>query len=120
MNTSTTTAPSTYPMPTIEAAAVLKRMVEASGVGMRVGPDGGLQLRDQGRRLSPADRDLVRHYGDLLVELLTGAGDTSRTQSRCTRCGASAWIDTTIHGGRSTRRDCATCGRTEGFPRWNP
>lgn len=37
----------------------------------------------------------------------------------CPRCGSTAFVDTPIHDGRSIRRDCATCGRTTGFPVWN-
>lgn len=35
----------------------------------------------------------------------------------CPKCGPREFVDVPIHGGRSTRRDCA-CGRTLGFPRW--
>lgn len=38
----------------------------------------------------------------------------------CDRCDGHRYLDNPIHGGRSTRRDCATCGRTWGFPVWNP
>ena len=38
--------------------------------------------------------------------------------SRCDRCGSTDFIDTTIHAGQSTRRDCAKCRRTWGFPVW--
>jgi len=34
------------------------------------------------------------------------------------RCGATTWRDVLIHGGRSIRRDCATCGRFLDFPVW--
>ena len=37
----------------------------------------------------------------------------------CDRCGSSETIDNTIHGGRSTRQDCARCGRLRKFPRWH-
>jgi hypothetical protein len=36
----------------------------------------------------------------------------------CDRCGSTRFVDTPIHEGRSTRRDCALCHRTWGFPRW--
>jgi hypothetical protein len=36
----------------------------------------------------------------------------------CQRCGSTEYIDTEIHDGRSTRRDCRACNRTQGFPRW--
>jgi hypothetical protein len=34
------------------------------------------------------------------------------------RCGSVAWQDFPIHGGRSTRRDCAVCGKFLSFIRW--
>ena len=36
----------------------------------------------------------------------------------CDRCSSPTFIDHSIHNGASTRRDCAACGRTWGFPRW--
>lgn len=38
----------------------------------------------------------------------------------CRRCGAHQYHDHAVHDGRSTRRDCATCRLTDGFPTWNP
>ncbi len=38
----------------------------------------------------------------------------------CERCGSDQHKDFPIHGGRSIRRDCAQCGRTIGFSRWQP
>lgn len=35
------------------------------------------------------------------------------------RCGESTFRDVLIHGGRSTRRDCARCDRFLIFTRWN-
>jgi hypothetical protein len=40
--------------------------------------------------------------------------------SICQKCGSEEFIDVAIHGGNSVRRDCAKCGRTMGFPVWNP
>jgi len=34
------------------------------------------------------------------------------------RCNSEIYIDTPTHDGQSTRRDCATCGKTWGFPKW--
>jgi hypothetical protein len=34
------------------------------------------------------------------------------------RCGATTWVDVPIHGGRSVRRDCGSCGRFMDFPVW--
>jgi hypothetical protein len=36
----------------------------------------------------------------------------------CDRCGFGQFIEAKIHGGRSTRLDCARCGLTLGFPVW--
>ncbi len=35
------------------------------------------------------------------------------------RCGSAEYTDVVIHGGASTRRDCARCGRFIGFTRWH-
>ncbi len=37
----------------------------------------------------------------------------------CDRCGAMEYRDVPIHGGRSTRRDCAQCGRFRSWPTWS-
>ncbi len=37
---------------------------------------------------------------------------------RCQNCGHTEYRDTPIHNRQSTRRDCADCGRTVGFPKW--
>jgi hypothetical protein len=36
----------------------------------------------------------------------------------CPTCPSRVYRDYPTHGGLSTRRDCAECGRTLGFPRW--
>jgi hypothetical protein len=36
---------------------------------------------------------------------------------RC-RCGSEKWVDVSIHGGQSVRRDCARCDRYGGFVVW--
>ena len=40
-------------------------------------------------------------------------------RSPCARCGSGMAVDVPIHDGRSTRRDCAVCGRVKGFPEWS-
>jgi len=37
---------------------------------------------------------------------------------QCDVCGSTEYRDVPIHDGQSTRRDCADCGRTCGFPSW--
>ena len=36
----------------------------------------------------------------------------------CPRCGCTRYFDTSIHDGRSRRRDCAKCRYMIGFPVW--
>jgi hypothetical protein len=36
---------------------------------------------------------------------------------RC-RCGSEKWVDVSIHGGQSVRRDCARCDRYGGHVVW--
>ena len=36
----------------------------------------------------------------------------------CDRCGSTETVDQPIHGGASTRRDCAACGRFRKFVVW--
>lgn len=54
--------------------------------------------------------------GDDITEL---AGTASNRQVlRCDRCRSTDYRDTLIHEGRSTRLDCAQCGRFIAFPKW--
>ena len=41
-----------------------------------------------------------------------------RVLTVCDKCGSTEIVDVEIHGGQSTRRDCAKCRRTLGFPKW--
>jgi len=43
---------------------------------------------------------------------------TAKPTKPVCRCGSITWRDVPIHGGRSTRRDCARCGRFISFPVW--
>jgi hypothetical protein len=55
------------------------------------------------------------------ADLAADDGTTALTQSnrpRCKRCGGTRIRDVSIHDGRSTRRDCAQCGRFFEFTRW--
>jgi hypothetical protein len=36
----------------------------------------------------------------------------------CDRCGSAEFLDTLIHNGESTRRDCGRCHRFMGWPAW--
>ncbi len=35
------------------------------------------------------------------------------------RCGSTSWLDVSIHGGQSIRRDCGRCGRFIDFSVWH-
>ena len=39
--------------------------------------------------------------------------------AKCRKCPSTEHVDREIHDGRSVRRDCALCGWTLGFPKWN-
>lgn len=66
---------------------------------------GGLCLR------LPSDRNLTP------VDHRSASKDCPLT--RCDRCGSTDYRDVTIHGGRSTRRDCGQCNRFMGWPKWD-
>lgn len=94
----------------------------------------GIQLEARGERLrywprSAATPDLVArlqaHKGELLAMLTEVEGpevsigvDVPRDVIPCGGCGHRSFIAVTIHGGQSTRRDCAQCHRTVTFPIW--
>lgn len=116
------------------AMADLAGLLTDRGVELRVSSGGELQLRDREKRLTPADRDLVRHYANALADWLTisiepnGPEDepskpaadppVDSTGPRCDRCGSIEFVEVPIHEGDSVRRDCARCRRTWGFPVW--
>ncbi len=43
---------------------------------------------------------------------------TPRDPNTCPKCGTTERKQFAIHGGQSTREDCAQCGYTFGFPLW--
>jgi hypothetical protein len=53
------------------------------------------------------------------VTLQAEPGTSYQTGGRCDRCHGTAFVDIPIHDGESTRRDCARCHRTWGFPKWH-
>ncbi|MBX3435417.1 MAG: hypothetical protein KF847_19045 [Pirellulales bacterium] len=103
---------------------------EAHGIRLTVAGDGGLAIDAPQDALTP---DLLgrlkAHKGELLALLrpapnaapalpvATRDAPATPTEPVC-RCGGTAWRDVPIHGGRSTRRDCAGCRRFIGFPVW--
>jgi hypothetical protein len=53
----------------------------------------------------------------------TAAGATPKAGPRCSRCRGTKFRDVVLvhppHNGRSTRRDCLTCGAFHSFPVWH-
>lgn len=92
---------------TSQTAAELLAELAAAGVTARV--DGRSRLHLAG----PLTDDLLQRAKAHKPELVQAV-----RLSRCDRCGSTVFKDTKIHDARSTRRDCAQCGRTAGFPRW--
>jgi hypothetical protein len=132
-----------YPPATPKAMADLVRLLDERGVELRVSPGGELQVRDRGKRLSPADRAAVHHYRHDLADWLAAppapapesgairhlkraeSDETERPKNEgspagpcCDRCGGAEFVEVSTHGGASVRRDCGRCGRTWGFPVW--
>lgn len=54
----------------------------------------------------------------MVSDLCPFADPTPRDE--CERCGGRQMVDVKIHGGASLRRDCAICGRFNGWARWGP
>jgi hypothetical protein len=81
----------------------------------------GVAVGVQGDRLwaepkSAIDPDLVgrlRQHKPTLLALLRADAP------RCGSCGTRQFVDVSIHGGRSVRRDCARCGQFVSFPVWH-
>lgn len=94
-----------------DAEAILD---ELSALDVRLMVDGILLTADAPKGvLTPERLQVIRHHRRELIHLV-------RCQGPCSRCGSLDHIDIPIHGGRSTRRDCANCRLTKGFPVWAP
>ena len=61
--------------------------------------------------------DLIEQLRQHKRALLAALGDDS-DGPRCEHCNSPEFVDLSIHGGQSLRRDCAQCGRYHGFPKW--
>jgi hypothetical protein len=72
--------------------------------------------------LSPVQQRWLGHVEAIRKRLGIDPALRPRTgaapRGTCNRCGGTAYRDSPIHGGRSTRRDCARCGRMISFPIW--
>jgi len=81
----------------------------AAGVVLSLNCNGTLKIDAPSGYLTPELVRRVREHKQELLRLL-----------KCDKCGSAEFHDVAIHNGRSTRRDCAICRRTAGFPCWKP
>jgi hypothetical protein len=90
--------------------------------------DGGLAVDAPQAALTPELLARLKVHKTELLAMLWPAAESPKTllplaagdatlKPLC-QCGSTAWLDLPIHGGRSTRRDCACCGRFLDFPIW--
>ena len=102
-------------------------LATCDSLGIRLLPDvdGGLSIDAPQDALKPELlQQLVANKADLLehlaAEQLRAVIPTSATGAAIAvcRCGSTTWRDVPVHDGRSTRRDCARCGRFIDFSRW--
>ncbi len=103
-------------------------LATCDSLGIRLLPDvdGGLSIDAPQDALKPELlQQLVANKADLLTHLAADHSPDIQTVSSTTgaevaicRCGSTTWHDVPIHDGRSTRRDCARCGRFIDFSRW--
>ena len=93
-----------------KAASSLLAIMEANGV--RVSARGVQLLVDAppGTLTPSLKRRIIASRSELRHDVTL--------HSPCSRCGSPRTVDVAIHEGRSVRRDCAECGLTRGFPRW--
>ena len=94
------------------ARDALRRAAHTSGSPINVLPN---RIAEGSSRF-PAERLATTLVPDLRGEPTRES--TSATTVGCDRCGYLAVIDFPIHGGQSSRRECARCHRFRGFPRW--
>jgi hypothetical protein len=108
--------------------SVTQLLATCDALGIRLEPDadGGLSIDAPQDALTPELlQHLVANKVDLLAHLaadhspdIQTVSSTTGTEVAICRCGSTAWQDVLIHDGRSTRRDCARCGRFIDFSRW--
>ena len=84
-------------------------------------PEGAL-TPDLLDRLKVHKADIADFLREMLPEFQDAPVTPQVTEANSTlpvcRCGATTWVDVPIHGGRSVRRDCGSCGRFMDFPVW--
>ena len=84
--------------------------------------DGGkLRFRGPKGACTSELRDLVAQHRDEIFCLLAGSIVQPKPEELppvACRCGSAAFDDVPIHGGCSTRRDCAQCGRFIDYVKW--
>ena len=91
---------------------VVGLLFELRSRGIKIGAQNGLLWYEP---KSSVDADLLERLREHKPTLMTLLRVDA---SRCHRCGSSKYVDVSIHGGRSVRRDCARCGRFVTFPKW--
>ena len=106
---------------------VSQLLATCDSLGIRLLPDadGGLSIDAPQDALTPellqqlvaTKVDLLAHLAAEQLQTETPTSATAAAIAVC-RCGSTAWQDVLIHDGRSTRRDCARCGRFIDFSRW--
>jgi hypothetical protein len=106
---------------------VTQLLATCDSLGIRLLPDvdDGLSIDAPQDALTPELlQQLVANKADLLAHLAaeqlqrdTPTSATGGAIAVC-RCGSTTWRDVPVHDGRSTRRDCARCGRFIDFSRW--
>ena len=77
-----------------------------------------VELRDEGEILDSGRR----RRGPRGVGMIVWIAKQTKQQAggpACPRCGSTRRVDVVVHAGRSTRRDCARCGRFLTFARWH-
>ncbi|WP_145115413.1 hypothetical protein [Botrimarina mediterranea] len=110
-----------YPSATPTSMQMLVTLLDSWGVALRV-VNGDLQLRDPEKRLTTADRAMVRAYAADLVRLLSDPpvdahyqSTAARYPTECRSCGADLKGDSvayrTDHQGELLER-CVSCGET--------
>lgn len=79
-----------------------------AGITLAIGPAGQIEIDAPAGVLTTELIDRIRLEKAEILQLL-----------QCARCGSTQFIETLIHAGCSTRRDCSECRRTFGFSRWH-
>jgi hypothetical protein len=91
---------------------VVGLLSELRSRGVKIGAQNGLIWYEPKSSVDADLLDRLRQHKPTLLALLRADAP------RCGRCGTREFVDVSIHGGRSVRRDCAGCGRFLDFSVW--